>query len=174
MGATAMPAIMLISTAFSAASAIDQSKKAKKIAKYQNDQMRVAHDRSVAVNRAQGELTAAEKRRQLQNRYDTMRGQIVSSGAERGVAGSRSQTSVVNALGINVARESAKVSMESRLNQQAFDISSTPQWQVSQSGNPFLAGIQGGLQGLQMGMSLGSGFSDLRAAQNEAAAKTPH
>jgi surface antigen len=59
--------------------------------------------------------------------------------------------------------------MENNLNQQNLAISAMPQWQVAQSSSPFLAGIQGGLQGLSMGMGLMQGQQSLNLAQQQAA-----
>lgn len=162
-------AIGAASTAVSVAASASQNKQQRKIADYQNSQQKAAYEKTLAVSKAQGEITAAEKRRQIQNRYDTYRGAIVSSAAERGVAGSRSTLALTNSISVQAARESAKVSLEQNLNQQNLAISAMPQWQVAQTSSPLYAGIQGGLQGLSMGMSLLQGQQGLDLAKQQAA-----
>lgn len=151
----------IASAALSVASAAQANKNAKDVASYQNAQQRGAYAKAVAVNAAQGAVTATEKRRQIQNRYDAYRGATITSAAERGMAFSQSTTSLMSSLGIQASRESAKTTMEQLLNQQAFAVSNMPQWQVSQSTSPFLAGIQGGLQGISMGYGLMASQSQL-------------
>lgn len=162
-----------VSTAVSVASSAYSNKQSKRTAEYQNAQQKLAYEKTLAVSKAQGDITAAEKRRQIQSRSDVYRGVMATSAAERGVAGSRSSMALMNSLGIQAARESAKVSMEQQLNQQNLAISSMPQWQVAQSSSPFLAGIQGGMQGLSMGMSLLQGQQGLDAAIKQASIAPP-
>jgi len=162
-------AITAVSTAASVAAAAMQNKQQKRIAEYQNAQQKQAYEKTLAASRAQGELTAAEKRRQNQNRYDAYRGVLAATAAERGVGSSRSTLALQSSLGIQAARESAKISMEQNLNQQSLAISAMPQWQVAQSSSPFLAGIQGGLQGLSMGVGLMQGQQSLDLANQQAA-----
>jgi len=166
-------AISAVSTAASVAASASQNKQQRRIADYQNSQQKAAYEKTLAVSKAQGEITAAEKRRQIQNRYDTYRGAIVSSAAERGVAGSRSTLALTNSISVQAARESAKVSLEQNLNQQNLAISAMPQWQVAQTSSPLYAGIQGGLQGLSMGMSLLQGQQGLDLAKQQAALNSP-
>jgi hypothetical protein len=161
-------AIGAVTTAASVASSAYQNKQQKKMADYQNAQQKLAYEKTLAVSKAQGEITASEKRRQIQNRYDAYRGALAASAAERGAASSRSTSALANSLSIQAARESAKVSMEQQLNQQNLAISAMPQWQVAQSSSPFLAGIQGGLQGLSMGVSLMQGQQSLDLARQQA------
>lgn len=163
-------ALTILSSAVQVASSMQQSRNSRRIAEYQNAQQKLAYEKTLAASRAQGELTAVEKRRQIQNRYDAYRGAMAVSAAERG-AGGRTQDALASALSIQVARESAKVSMEQELNMQSLEISATPQWQVGQSSSAFLAGIQGGLQGLSMGMSLMQGQEQLELAQATARAQ---
>jgi len=162
-------AISAVSTAASVASSAYQNKQQRKAADYQNAQQKLAYEKTLAVSRAQGEITATEKRRQLQNRYDAYKGALAVSAAERGTASSRSTSALASSLSIQAARESAKISMENNLNQQNLAISAMPQWQVAQSSSPFLAGIQGGLQGLSMGMGLMQGQQSFDLAQQQAA-----
>jgi hypothetical protein len=162
-------AITAVTTAASVASSAMQNKQQRKIADYQNAQQKQAYEKTLAVSKAQGELTANEKRRQNQNRYDAYRGALAATAAERGVGTSRSTMALQSSLGIQAARESAKISMENNINQQSMAISNTPQWQVAQSSSPFLAGIQGGLQGLSMGVGLMQGQQSLDLAQQQAA-----
>lgn len=149
-------ALTVASTAASVGSSMYASKQSKDIAAYQNAQQAAAYAKSVAVNREQARIMAVEKRRQIQSRYDAYKGAVSASAAERGTGESRSTVALANALGIQTARESAKVSLEEALGVQNFAISSMPQWQVGQSSSAWLAGIQGGLQGLQMGLSINS------------------
>lgn len=162
-------AITAVSTAASVASSAMQNKQSKRIAEYQNAQQKMAYEKTLAVSKAQGELTAAEKRRQNQNRYDAYRGAIAATAAERGTGSSRSTMALQSSLGIQAARESAKISMEQNLNQQSLAISAMPQWQVAQSSSPLLAGIQGGLQGLSLGVGLMQGQQSLDIANQQAA-----
>jgi hypothetical protein len=162
-------AITAATTAVSVASSAMQNKQQRKIADYQNAQQKQAYEKTLAVSKAQGELTANEKRRQNQNRYDAYRGALAATAAERGVGTSRSTMALQSSLGIQAARESAKISMENNINQQSMAISNMPQWQVAQSSSPFLAGIQGGLQGLSMGVGLMQGQQSLDLAQQQAA-----
>lgn len=161
-------AISAVSTVASVASSAYQNKQQKKMADYQNAQQKMAYEKTLAASRAQGELTAVEKRRQIQNRLDAYQGALQASAAERGTGSSRSTAALQNSFSIQAARESAKVSMEQDLNQQNLAISAMPQWQVAQSSSPFLAGIQGGLQGLSMGMSLMQGQQSLDLARQQA------
>lgn len=171
MPAPLIPAVALTvaSTAVSVAAAARSNRQQRKIAEYQNAQQKLAYEKTLAASRAQGELTAAEKRRQNQNRYDAYRGAIAATAAERGAGSSRSTLALQSSLGIQAARESAKISMEQNLNQQSLAISAMPQWQVAQSSSPFLAGIQGGLQGLSMGIGLMQGQQSLDLAKQQAA-----
>jgi hypothetical protein len=165
-------ALAAISAATTVAASASQNKQQRRIADYQNFQQKAAYEKTLAVSKAQGEITAAEKRRQIQNRTDTYKGAIAASAAERGVAGGRSTLALTNSISIQAARESAKVSLEQNLNQQNLAISALPQWQVAQSSSPFLAGIQGGLQGLSMGMSLMQGQQGLDRAKQQAAVQS--
>lgn len=149
-------ALTAASTAASVGSSMYASKQSKDIAAYQNAQQAAAYAKSVAVNREQAKIMAVEKRRQIQSRYDAYKGAISASAAERGVSESRTTSALTSALGIQTARESAKVSLEEALGIQNYAISNMPQWQVGQSSSAWLAGIQGGLQGLQMGLSINS------------------
>jgi hypothetical protein len=162
-------ALAAISAATTVAASAQQNKQQKRTADYQNAQQKLAYEKTLAASKAQGEITAKEKRRQIQSRYDTYRGAVASSAAERGTAGSRSTLALSNSLSIQATRESANVSLEQNLNQQNLAINALPQWQVAQSSSPFLAGIQGGLQGLSMGMSLMQGQQGLDRAKQQAA-----
>lgn len=163
--------LIIASTAASVAGTAYTNIQNKKIAEYQNAQQRAAYEKTLAVAKAQGEITAAERRRQIQGRYDAYRGAIAVSAAERGVSQSQSTYALTSALGIQTARESAKVSLEQQLGMQNLAISAMPQWQVAQAQSPFLAGIQGGLQGLSMGMSLSQAQQSLDLQRQMAAAQ---
>lgn len=163
--------LMAASLAVSAASAMGQSRQSKGMAAYQNAQQKAAYEKTLAVSRAQGAVTAAERRRQIQSRYDAYRGATAVSAAERGVSSSRTTQALMSSLGIQASRESAKVSLEEALNQQSFAISNMPQWQVGQSTSPILAGIQGGLQGLSMGIGIRQSQQSLDIAKATAAAQ---
>ena len=157
--------VAIASTAASVGASVDASRRAKNVAAYQNAQQKAAFEKSLAVNREQGAVTAAERRRQIAARYDAYKAAATVAGAERGVAGSATQRAIANTLGIQAARETSKVTLEQILGQQNFEISNQPMWQVGQSGNAFLSGIQGGLQGLSLGMSLQGSMADNAAAQ---------
>ena len=159
-----MAAITVASTAASIAASAQQGSASRKQAAYMNAQQAAAYAKSIAVNQAQSDITAQERRRQLQARYDAFKGAAEVSAAERGVTGSRSAVAVQSSLGVLAARESAKISMENALNQQSFAASNQPMWQVGQSTSPFLAGIQGGLQGLGLGLGVASSMNQLNAA----------
>jgi len=161
--------LVVASTAASVGASVDASRRAKNIAAYQNAQQKAAFEKSLAVQKSQGAITAQERRRQIQARYDAYKGATKASGAERGVADSRTQQALIGSLGIQTARESAKVTLEQILNSQNYAISNQPMWQVGQSGNAFLSGIQGGLQGLSLGMSLQGAQADLNTANQIAA-----
>ena len=165
-----MAAITVASTAASIAASAQQGSASRKQAAYMNAQQAAAYAKSVAVNQAQSSITAQERRRQLQARYDAMKGAMAVSSGERGVAEGRSSQLLANALGIQVAKESAKISMENALNQQSFAASNQPMWQVGQSTSPFLAGIQGGLQGLGLGLGVADSMRGLNAANQLQAA----
>ena len=160
-------ALFAASTAASVGSSMYASKQSKDIAAFQNAQQAAAYAKTVAVQREQGRIQAMEKRRQIQNRYDTYKGAVAVSAAERGAGDSRSTQQMGTSLGIAAARESAKVSMEEKLGAQSFSISNMPQWQVGQSSSPFLAGIQGGLQGLQLGLSVSGSITQNQLAQQQ-------
>lgn len=170
MGAEAI-AITLASTALSAASAAATGRQSRKIAEFQNAQQRLAYEKTLAVAKTQGEITSAERRRQIQGRYDAFKGASAVSAAERGVAGSRTQAAIMSSLGTSAVRESAKVSMEQQLGLQNLAISALPQWQVGQSTSPIFAGIQGGLSGLSMGMGIEQGKQSLDISKQMAAAQ---
>ena len=147
-------ALMIAGLVTSVAGSVTAQKQAAGAAKYANAQKRAAYEKSVAVQRAQTQVTSLEKKRMIQDRYEAFMGATKVSGADRNALGGRTETSLMQSLGIQAARESAKVSMEQRLGAQSFSISNTPQWMVSQSTSPILDGIQGGLQGLQLGLGL--------------------
>lgn len=159
-------AITVASSAASIAASSAQRSASRKQAAYINAQQKSAYEKSVAVNQAQVEVSALERRRQLQARYDAFKGAAAVSAAERGVAEGRSAQAIQTSFGIQAARESAKITMENALNQQSFAISNQPMWQVGQSTSPFLSGIQGGLQGLSMGASLAGSMNNLSTAQS--------
>lgn len=159
-----MAAITVASTAASIAASAQQGSASRKQAAYMNAQQAAAYAKSVAVNQAQSNITAQERRKQLQARYDAFKGAAAVSAAERGVAEGRSAQALQSSLGIMVARESSKISMENALNQQSFAASNQPMWQVGQSTSPFLAGIQGGLQGLGLGLGVAGSMSQMNAA----------
>jgi len=167
MGAEIGVAILLTaaSTAVSLGAAAQANRQQAAMAEYQNRQKELAYRKSVAFNRAAGEIKAIEQRRTLQLKYDLMKGASLAQGAERGTLESRVQDQTLNALGYNVARESAKITMEQELADLGFQINAQPQWSVAGSQNLLLAGIQGGLQGLQLGMSVAGGMNDLNTAQ---------
>lgn len=160
-----MPTETIILTAATAAasvgSAVYSNKQAKEAAEYQNSQQKLAYEKTLAASREQAAIAAMEKRRQLQDRYDAYRGALEVSAAERGVSNSRSTQALVSSLGIQAARESARISLEERLNMQNLSINAMPQWQVAPQNSMLLSGIQGGLQGLSMGMSLMQGQQGL-------------
>jgi hypothetical protein len=157
-----------ISTAASVGASIDNARRAKAVAEYQNRQQKSAYEKSKAVNEAQSSIMAADKRKQIQARYDAYRAASKTAAAERGVSTSQSSAAIVNAFGFQAAQESAKVSMQESLGMQNFAISNMPQWQVGQSGSALFAGIQGGLQGLSLGLSYQSASSANAAANRQA------
>lgn len=148
-----------VSAAASAGSAIYATNQSKAAAKYANQQKKAAYEKGVAVNRANAQISNLEKQRMLQDRYEQIQGAMKVSGSERNVLGGRTSFALNNSLGIQAARESAKASMESRLGIQSYGISNAPQWMLGQSQSAFLGGIQGGLQGLQLGLQM-QGASD--------------
>lgn len=161
-----------LSSAVSIAATAQSNATQRRIAEYQNRQKELAYRKSVAFNRAAGEIKAAEDKRTLQIKYDLMKGASLAQGAERGTLESRVQEQTLNALGYNVSRESAKIEMERNLADLGFQINAQPQWSVAGSNSAFLAGIQGGLQGLQLGMSVAGGLGDLRTTQAAQGATT--
>lgn len=152
--AEATLAVAISGLVTSVAGSIQSQQQAAGAVKYANAQKRAAYEKSVAVQRAQAQVSGLEKKRMIQDRYEQFMGATRVSGADRGALGGRTETQLMQGLGISAARESAKVSMEQRLGSQSFAINSTPQWMVSQSSSPIMAGIEGGLQGLQMGLGL--------------------
>ncbi len=157
----------------SAASAVYSNTASSKQAKFANAQRRDAYEKGKAVQRAQAQVSALEKRRMIQDRYEQFKAATTVSSAERGATGGRTEQALMSSLGIQAARESAKVSMEGRLGEQNFSISNQPQWQYGQSTSPYLAGIQGGLQGLQMGLGIEGAQAQLDAAAQAAMNATP-
>lgn len=157
-----------ISTAASVGASIDNARRSKAVAEYQNRQQKAAFEKGKAVNEAQAAMMAGEKRRQVQARYDAFKAAAKTSAAERGTSTSQSSAAIVNAFGFQAARESSKISMEEALGIQNYSISNMPQWQVGQSGSAVFAGIQGGLQGLSLGLSAMSASSANQAAQQQA------
>lgn len=153
--------------AASMAQSAAQNKSSRKIAEYQNRQQAAAFAKSVAVQREQAVISGAEKKRALHARYDALQGASRVASAERGAASSRSSESILNAMSIQTARESAKINLEQALGSQSFAISNQPMWQVGQTGSTFLAGIQGGLQGLSMGLSMANSYSQNQLAQQQ-------
>ena len=172
MGAEAALAIALtaISTGVSVGMASQANAQQKAIAEYQNRQKELAYRKSVAFNRATGEIKAAEQKRVLQMRYDLMKGASEASAAERGTLESQTQVSILNALGYQTARESAKITMEGNLADLGFQINAQPQWNVASSQNTMLGGIAGGLQGLQLGLNVAGSYADSQAASQIQAA----
>lgn len=166
MGAEIGVAIALTaaSAAVSVASATQANRQQAAIAEYQNRQKELAYAKSIAYNRAAGQIKATEERRNLQLKYDLMKGASIAQGAERGTVESRVQDATLNALGYSAARESAKISMEQDLADLGFQINAQPQWSVAGSQSAFLAGIAGGLQGLGLGMQVAGGMNDLSTA----------
>jgi len=157
-------AIIAASTAASVGSAMDQQRRSKNIADYQNAQQELAYKKSLAVNQEQTAVTAAERRRQIQSRYDAFKGAAAASAAERGASLGGSTSAVLGSLGVQASRESAKITLETTLNNQAYAVSNMPMWQVGQSTSPFLAGISGGLSGLSLGLNLQSSLNNNNAA----------
>lgn len=151
--------IAAASAAATAGSAMYASKQSSAAVKYANQQKKAAYEKGMAVNRANAQISALEKQRMIQDRYEQFKGAMQVSGSERNVTGGRTSFALMNSLGIAATRESAKTSMESRLGVQSYNISNMPQWQVGQSQSAIFSGIQGGLQGLQMGMGM-QGSSD--------------
>jgi len=159
-----MIALTALSTATSVAAAGQANKQQRAIADYQNRQKELAFRKSVAFNKATGQIKAAEEKRVLQLKYDLMKGASTASAAERGTLESNTQASILNSLGYQAARESAKITMEQNLADLGYSINAQPQWSVAGSQSTFLAGIQGGLQGLQLGLSVAGGMNDLNTA----------
>lgn len=157
--------IAVASAATSVASTVAANKQSKDIAEYQNRQRAAAFAKSAAVQREQAVIAGAEKRRALHDRYDALKGATKAAAAERNVADARSTSASIGALGIQTARESAKISLEQALGTQSYEISNQPMWQVAQTGSAFLSGIQGGLQGLSLGLSVADSMQSAKAAQ---------
>lgn len=154
-----------LSTGVSVAMSAQANRQAKAIAEYQNRQKALAYAKSVAYNRAVGQVKAAEDKRTLQLKYDLMRGASLAQGAERGTLESRVQDVVLNSLGIGVARESSKIELEREMADLGYQINAQPQWNVAGGQSTFLSGIAGGLQGLQLGLSVAGSIGDYNTQQ---------
>jgi len=149
----------------SVAMANQANKQQSALAEYQNRQRELAYAKSMAFNRASQEVKAAELKRNLQMKYDLMRGASEAQGAERNVLESRVQEAIVNSLGYTVAREGAKIETEKELGLLGQSINQMPQWVVGESTSVFLNGLQGGIQGFQNGINMASAMNNLNTAQ---------
>jgi len=149
----------------SVAMANQANKQQSALAEYQNRQRELAYAKSMAFNRASQEVKAAELKRNLQMKYDLMRGASEAQGAERNVLESRVQEAIVNSLGYTVAREGAKIETEKELGLLGQSINQMPQWVVGESTSVFLNGLQGGIQGFQNGINMASAMNNYNTAQ---------
>lgn len=156
---------MAASAALSYASVSEQNKQAKQLVDYQNKQKEAAYQKSMALNKVANEIKAVQERQALSLRYEAMRGASAAQGAERNTLQSRSQQQVMNALGYTAARESARISLEQRMADLGYEVNAQPQYGVAGGASPWLAGVQGGLSGLSMGMNLASSYNNLQTAQ---------
>lgn len=153
------------SAAVSVAGTMEANKQQAAMVQYQNQQKKLAFERSLAYNRAVNEIKAQDQKQALAMRYDAMKGASVAQGAERNVIESRSQSQLMNALGYMASRESAKISMERNLADLGYEINAQPQYGVAGSSSPWLAGVAGGLSGLNMGINVSSAMQQYNASQ---------
>jgi len=170
IGALLTTALTAASTGVSVAMANQASKQSAAMAEYQNRQRELAYAKSMAFNRASQEVKAAELKRNLQMKYDLMRGASEAQGAERNVLESRVQEAVLNSLGFTVAREGAKIETEKELGLLGQSINQMPQWVVGNTESAFLSGIQGGIQGFANSINVMQGISNIQQAQAAAQA----
>ena len=161
----AIIASTIASVGTSVAMANQANKQQAAMAEYQNRQRELAYAKSMAFNRASQEVKAAELKRNLQMKYDLMRGASEAQGAERNVLESRVQEAVLNSLGYAVAREGAKIETEKELGLLGQSINQAPQWVVGSSESTFLTGLQGGIQGFMNGLNMAGAYSNIQGAQ---------
>lgn len=161
----AIIASTIASVGTSVAMANQANKQSAAMAEYQNRQRELAYAKSMAFNRASQEVKAAELKRNLQMKYDLMRGASEAQGAERNVLESRVQEAVLNSLGYAVAREGAKIETEKELGLLGQSINQMPQWVVGSQESVFLNGLQGGIQGFMNGLNMAGSYSNIQSAQ---------
>lgn len=154
------------SAAVSVAGTMEANKQQAAMVQYQNQQKKLAFERSLAYNRAVNEIKAQDQKQALALRYDAMKGASIAQGAERNVIESRSQTQVMNALGYMASRETAKINLERNLADLGYEINAQPQYGVAGSASPWLAGVAGGLSGLNMGINVSSAMQQYSASQS--------
>lgn len=131
----------------------------------QNEKIADAANRTRETNRALSRKAASESRAAVARQFDALAGASRVKSAETGTAGSRTQLDRIRSIFADTDRQTGNV--DSNLFNTNAQIDSRYYNAMLQQGNTGLASLQGGLQGLQLGLSL------YGAAQGAAGPPTP-
>ena len=112
----------------------------------QNKQTKKAYD----SNKAMLEAQAADQRQRLARQYDAAAGAARAAAASRGQSGSGSANARQSSLVAQSQTGLTNLGMQAFFNEASLGSQANAQMQ-----DPFVLGLQGGIQGLQFGMNLG-------------------
>lgn len=124
----------------------------------QNNAIERAAAREAETNRALAEAGASRSRAEVARNFDAMMGMSLATSAEQGTTGSQLETARATSLAGAASRGIENIGFD--LFNTNTVIGSRQFNALSQRGNVGMAGIQGGLSGLQAGLSLYSGFEN--------------
>lgn len=154
--------IMAAGAGISAMMASSANKKAKREAAERTRRAQAAATLTREVNIPIQRAQAAQQREKVSRDTNLLLGQLVVSAAERGVLESQSTEqgiqTILQGMSYNLSQINANRYMAE---QQILAQTQYPEVYTPQTQNVLLTGLQGGLQGLSMGLSVSSGLREL-------------
>ena len=141
----------LIATALSSAASVA-------IAEEQNDAIEKAARREAETNKALAQAGASRSRAEVARNFDAMVGSSLATSAEQGTVGSQLETARTTSLAGAASRGVEDIAFDLFNANTMFGVRQFNA--LSQRGNVGMAGVQGGLAGIQTGLSLYNGFQN--------------
>lgn len=154
--------IMAAGAGISALMSSSANKKAKREAAERTRRAQAAASLTRQVNIPIQRAQAAQQREKVSRDTNLLLGQLVVSAAERGVLEAQSTDqgiqTILQGMSYNLSQINANRYMAE---QQILAQTQYPEVYTPQTQNVFLAGLQGGLSGLSMGLSITGGLREL-------------
>jgi len=131
------------------------------IAEQQNDAIEEAARREAETNKALAQAGASRSRAEVARNFDAMVGSSLATSAEQGTVGSQLETARTTSLAGAASRGVENIAFDLFNANTMFGVRQFNA--LSQRGNVGMAGVQGGLAGIQTGLSLYNGFQNAQA-----------